>query len=93
MISILVYAGGNIIKGSTCIDYDNPSRFSFIGNEYTCFDEVRTAIYRQLRLLENQYFLSIRTQYNTGGTSAYYFYLIPIRDEIEWRMIFQMATT
>jgi hypothetical protein len=49
--------------------------------------------YRQLRLLENQYFFSIRVRYNIGGTSAYHFCLIPIRDEVEWRMIFQMATT
>jgi hypothetical protein len=83
MIPILVYAGGNIITGSTCINYDNPPRFSFLENEDTYFDEVRTAIYRHLRLLENQYFFSIRTRYNTGGTSAYYFCLIPIRDEIE----------
>jgi hypothetical protein len=53
MIPIMVYAVGNIITGSTCIDYDNPPRFSFHGNEDTCFDEVRTIIYRQLELLEN----------------------------------------
>jgi hypothetical protein len=47
-------------------------------------------IYIQLRLLENQYCSSIRAWYNTGGTSAYHFYLIPIRDEVEWRMLFQM---
>jgi hypothetical protein len=93
MILIVVYAGGNIITGSTGIDYDNPPRFSFLRNEDTCFDEDRTTIYRQLRLLENQYLLSIRARYNTEGTSAYHFYLISIRDEVEWRMIFQMITT
>jgi hypothetical protein len=65
MIPIVVYAGGNIITGSTNIDYDNSLRFSFLENDDACFDEVRTTIYRQLRLLENQYFLSIRAQYNT----------------------------
>jgi hypothetical protein len=50
-------------------------------------------IYKQLKLLHNQYVLSIRARYNTEGTSAYHFYLIPIRDEVEWRMIFQMTTT
>jgi hypothetical protein len=29
----VVYAGGNIIIGSTGIDYDNPPRFYFLGNE------------------------------------------------------------
>jgi hypothetical protein len=49
-------------------------------------------IYRQLGLLENQYFVfNIRARYNTWATSAYHFYLIPIRDEVEWRMIFQMT--
>jgi hypothetical protein len=75
------------------IDYDHPLRFSFLRNEDTYFDEVRTTIYKQLGLLENQYFFRIRARYNTGGTSAYHFYLILIRDEIEWRMIFQMVTT
>jgi hypothetical protein len=53
MIPIVVDAGGNIITGPTGINYDNPLRFSFLGNEDTCFDEVKTMIYRQLRLLEN----------------------------------------
>jgi hypothetical protein len=44
MIPIVVYAGGNIITGSTGIGYDNPPRFSFLGNEDTCFDDVRTTI-------------------------------------------------
>jgi hypothetical protein len=44
MILIVVYAGGNIITGSTGIDYDNPPRFSFLENEDMCFDEVRTMI-------------------------------------------------
>jgi hypothetical protein len=65
MIPIVVYTGGNIITGSTGIDYDNPPRFFFLGNEDTYFDEVRTTIYRQLGLLENQYFFSIRVRYNT----------------------------
>jgi hypothetical protein len=64
MILIVICVGGNIITGSTDIDYDNHPRFSFLGNEYTYFDEVRTMIYKQLRLLENQYFFSIRTRYN-----------------------------
>jgi hypothetical protein len=46
MIPIVVYAGGNIITGLTGIDYDNPFRFSFLRNEDTCFDEVKTTIYR-----------------------------------------------
>jgi hypothetical protein len=53
MIPIVIYAGGNIITGSTYIDYNNPLKFSFLENEDTCFDVVRTTIYRQLRLLEN----------------------------------------
>jgi hypothetical protein len=44
MIPILVYAGDNIITGSTSIDYDNPPRFSFLGNEDMCFDEVYHAL-------------------------------------------------
>jgi hypothetical protein len=56
----VVYAGGNIITGSMDIDYDNHPRFFFLGNEDTYFDEVITTIYRQLRLLENQYFLVSR---------------------------------
>jgi hypothetical protein len=36
----VVYAGDNIIIGSMGIDYDNPPRFSFLGNEDTRFDEV-----------------------------------------------------
>jgi hypothetical protein len=48
-------------------------------------------IYILLGLLENQYFFNIRARYNTWATSAYHFYLIPIRDEVEWRMIFQMT--
>jgi hypothetical protein len=56
MIPIVIYAGGNIITRSTDIDYDNPPKFSFLVNEDTCFNEVRTTIYRQLRLLENQKF-------------------------------------
>jgi hypothetical protein len=92
MIPIVVYAGGNIIIESTGIDYDNPPKFSFFRNEDTYFDEVKTMIYGQLGLLKNQYFLSIRDRYNTWGTSAYHFCLIPIRDEVEWQMIFQMAT-
>jgi hypothetical protein len=67
--------------------------FLFFGNEDTCFDEVRTTIYKQLKLLKNQYFFSIRARYNIGDTSAYHFYLISIRDEVEWRMIFQMTIT
>jgi hypothetical protein len=55
------------------------------------FDDVRTMIFRRLGLLDRRHFVSISAQYNTGGASAYYFCLIPIRDEIEWRMIFQMA--
>jgi hypothetical protein len=82
MIPIVVYASGNIITGPTCINYENPSRF-FLENKDTCFDEVGTTIYGQLRLLEKQYFLSIRARYNIGGTSAYHFCLIPIQDEIE----------
>jgi hypothetical protein len=92
MIPILVYAGSNIITGSTGIDYDNPPRFSFFGNEDTYFNEVRIMIYKQLGLLENQYLFSIRARYNTWGTGAYHFSLIPIRYEVEWRTIFQMAT-
>jgi hypothetical protein len=84
----VIYAGDNIITGSTDIDYDIYPRFSFLRNEDTCFDEVRTTIYRQLGLLENQYFFSIRARYNTRGISAYHFCLIPIRDEVECRMIF-----
>jgi hypothetical protein len=53
MILIVINAGDNIIIGPTGINYDNPSRFSFLGNEDTCFDEVRTTIYRHLILLEN----------------------------------------
>jgi hypothetical protein len=53
----------------------------FLENEDTYFDKVRTTIYRQLGLLENQYFLSIRARYNTGRTSVYHFCLIPIQDE------------
>jgi hypothetical protein len=30
MIPIMIYAGGNIITGSTGIDYDNPPRFFFL---------------------------------------------------------------
>jgi hypothetical protein len=45
MIPIMVYAGDNIITGSTGIDYDNPPRF-FLGNEDTYFDEIRIMIYR-----------------------------------------------
>jgi hypothetical protein len=48
-------------------------------------------IYRRFGLIESQHFLSIRAQYNTTGASAYHFYLIPIRDEVEWQMIFEMA--
>jgi hypothetical protein len=51
MIPIVVYAGGNIITGPTSINYDNPPRFYFLGNEDTCFDDVRTTIYKQFRLL------------------------------------------
>jgi hypothetical protein len=65
MIPIIVYAGENIITGLTGINYDNPFRFSFLENTDMCFDEVRTTIYRQLGLLENQYFFSIRARYNT----------------------------
>jgi hypothetical protein len=79
----VVYPGGNIIIGSTSIDYNNPLRFSFLGNEDTCFDDIRTTMYRQLGLLKNQYFLSIRAQYNTRGTGTYHFCLIPIQDEVE----------
>jgi hypothetical protein len=61
--------------------------FFFLKNEDTYFDEVN----RQFRLLENQYFFSIRAQYNTGGTSTYYLCLILVRYEVEWRMIFQMT--
>jgi hypothetical protein len=57
MIVIVICAGGNIITGSTDIDYNNHPIFSFLGNEYMYFDEVITTIYKQLRLLENQYFL------------------------------------
>jgi hypothetical protein len=53
MIPIVVYVGGNIITGSTGIDYYNHPRFSFLGNKNTYFDKVGTTIYRQLRLLEN----------------------------------------
>jgi hypothetical protein len=53
MILIVVYTGDNIITGSTGINYDNPPRFSFLGNEDTYFNEIRITIYRQLRLLEN----------------------------------------
>jgi hypothetical protein len=79
----VVYAGGNIITRSMGIDYDNPPRFSFLRNEDTYFDEVKTTMYKQLGFLENQYFFSIRARYNTGGTSAYHFCLIPIRDEVD----------
>jgi hypothetical protein len=81
MIPIVVYVSDNIITGSMDIDYDNYSRFFL--NEDTYFDEIRTTIYRQLGLLENQYFLSIRARYNTRGTSTYHFYLISIRDKVE----------
>jgi hypothetical protein len=47
-------------KGRTIILLD-----FFFGNEVTYFDEVRTTIYKQLRLLENQYVLSIKARYNT----------------------------
>jgi hypothetical protein len=57
MISIVVYASGNIIKGPTSIDYDNHLRFSFYENEHMCFDMVRTTIYKQLKLLQNNIFL------------------------------------
>jgi hypothetical protein len=79
----VVYAGGNIIIGSMSIDYDNPPRFSFLGNEDMCFDDIRTTMYRQLGLLKNQYFFSTRSQYNTRGTSTYHFCLISIQDEVE----------
>jgi hypothetical protein len=56
------------------------------------FDDVRTMIFRRFGLLERHHFVSIRARYNNGGASAYYFCLIHVRDEIEWRMIFQMAS-
>jgi hypothetical protein len=51
MIPIVVYASGNIITGPTGINYDNPPRFYFLINEDTCFDDVKTMIYKQFRLL------------------------------------------
>jgi hypothetical protein len=93
MIPIMVYTGGKIITGSMGVDYDNQPRFSFPGDEGIRFDDVRTMIFRRLGLLERQYFVSISARYNIGGASAYYFCLIPIRDEVEWRMIFQMTST
>jgi hypothetical protein len=92
MIPIMVYAGGKISTGSMGVDYDNQPRFSFLGDEVIRFDDVRTMIFRRLRLLERRYFISISARYNIGGASAYYFCLIPIRDEVEWQMIFQMAS-
>jgi hypothetical protein len=65
MILNVVYVCGNIITLLTGIDYDNHPRYFLLGNEDTCFDEVKTMIYRQLRLLGNQYFFSIRAWYNT----------------------------
>jgi hypothetical protein len=64
MIPIMIYAGNNIITRSICIDYDNHLRFFFLENEDTYFNEVRIMIYIHLRLLENQYFFSIRARYN-----------------------------
>jgi hypothetical protein len=64
----------------------------FLGDEGICFDDVKTMIFRRLRLLERQHFVSIRARYNTESVSAYYFCLIPVRDEVEWRMVFQMAS-
>jgi hypothetical protein len=92
MIPIMVYADGKIITGSMGVDYDNQPRFSFPRDEGIRFDDVRTMIFIRLGLLERQYFVSISARYNTGGASAYYFYLIPIQNEVEWRMIFQMAS-
>jgi hypothetical protein len=56
MIPIVVYMGGSIITGSMHIDYDNHLRFFFSKNKDTCFDKDKSMIYRQLKLLENQYF-------------------------------------
>jgi hypothetical protein len=92
MIPIMVYAGGKIITASISVYYDNQPRLSFPRDEGIRFDDVRTMIFRRLRLLERQYFVSISARYNTEGASAYYFYLIPIRDDVEWRMIFQMGS-
>jgi hypothetical protein len=95
MIPIVVYAGDNIITGSTGIDYDNHPRFSFLGNEDTYFDEVKIMIYRQLGLLENQYFLSIKTQYNTGGTSRFKEGMLSIRQQYTngYKFLLTVGTT
>jgi hypothetical protein len=91
MISIIVYADGKIITGPMGVDYDNAKIF-FSRDEGICFDDVRTMIFRRLELLERQHFVSISARYNTGGASVYYFCLIPVRDEVEWRIIFQMES-
>jgi hypothetical protein len=86
MIPIVVYVGGNVITGLADIDYDNHHRFSFLENEDTYFDEIRTMIYKQLRLPEISNRIILERQLIRRGRRKY-ICLPMVMDEIEGRWV------
>lgn len=91
MIPISVYMDGETRNGPYGMEYSCDSKFTFPGNEDTRYEDVKNTIYKWLGIFESQYSLNVVARYNTAIPPSYHFCLIPIRDDVEWRMILQMA--